>query len=147
MKKKTKIYPWKMYFHVLLGMFFLLPALLNAQNATVKVSGIVTDTNNEPLIGVSVAEKGTTNGAITDVDGKYSLTVRPTSTLRFSFISYKTQEVKVDGRKTINIRMEDDVQALKSLSDTERWIRKNSLLLYHTSPVRIFSISAVWTLP
>ena len=54
MKKKTKIYPWKMYFHVLLGMFFLLPALLNAQNATVKVSGIVTDTNNEPLIGVSV---------------------------------------------------------------------------------------------
>lgn len=55
MKKKTKIYPWKMYFHVLLGMFFLLPALLNAQNATVKVSGIVTDTNNEPLIGVSVA--------------------------------------------------------------------------------------------
>ena len=47
MKKKTKIYPWKMYFHVLLGMFFLLPALLNAQNATVKVSGIVTDTNNE----------------------------------------------------------------------------------------------------
>ena len=66
-----------MYFHVLLGMFFLLPALLNAQNATVKVSGIVTDTNNEPLIGVSVAEKGTTNGAITDVDGKYSLTVRP----------------------------------------------------------------------
>ena len=90
MKKKTKIYPWKMYFHVLLGMFFLLPALLNAQNATVKVSGIVTDTNNEPLIGVSVAEKGTTNGAITDVDGKYSLTVRPTSSLRFSFISYKT---------------------------------------------------------
>ena len=50
MKKKTKIYPWKMYFHVLLGMFFLLPALLNTQNATVKVSGIVTDTNNEPLI-------------------------------------------------------------------------------------------------
>ena len=77
MKKKTKIYPWKMYFHVLLGMFFLLPALLNAQNTTIKVSGIVTDTNNEPLIGVSVAEKGTTNGAITDVDGKYSLTVRP----------------------------------------------------------------------
>lgn len=115
MKKKTKIYPWKMYFHVLLGMFFLLPALLNAQNATVKVSGIVTDTNNEPLIGVSVAEKGTTNGAITDVDGKYSLTVRPTSTLRFSFISYKTQEVKVDGRKTINIRMEDDVQALNEV--------------------------------
>lgn len=104
-----------MYFHVLLGMFFLLPALLNAQNATVKVSGIVTDTNNEPLIGVSVAEKGTTNGAITDVDGKYSLTVRPTSTLRFSFISYKTQEVKVDGRKTINIRMEDDVQALNEV--------------------------------
>ena len=115
MKKKTKIYPWKMYFHVLLGMFFLLPTLLNAQNATVKVSGIVTDTNNEPLIGVSVAEKGTTNGAITDVDGKYSLTVRPTSTLRFSFISYKTQEVKVDGRKTINIRMEDDVQALNEV--------------------------------
>ena len=115
MKKKTKIYPWKMYFHVLLGMFFLLPALLNAQNATVKVSGIVTDTNNEPLIGVSDAEKGTTNGAITDVDGKYSLTVRPTSSLRFSFISYKALEVKEDGRQTINIRMEDDVQALNEV--------------------------------
>ena len=40
MKKKTKIYPWKMYFHVLLGMFFLLPTLLNAQNATLaQISG------------------------------------------------------------------------------------------------------------
>ena len=49
MKKKTKIYPWKMYFHVLLGMFFLLPTLLNAQNTTIKVSGIVTDSSNDPI--------------------------------------------------------------------------------------------------
>ena len=103
------------YYNLLLMACLLLSLSLIHIYATVKVSGIVTDTNNEPLIGVSVAEKGTTNGAITDVDGKYSLTVRPTSSLRFSFISYKTQEVKVDGRKTINIRMEDDVQALNEV--------------------------------
>lgn len=115
MKKRIKIYPWKMYLLVLLGMFFLLPALLNAQTTTIKVSGIVTDTNNEPLIGVTVAEKGTTNGTITGIDGRYTLNVRPHNSLRFSFISYKTQEVGIEGRTSINVKMEDDIQSLSEV--------------------------------
>jgi hypothetical protein len=58
-----------------------------------RVSGVVTDINDEPIIGANVVEKGTTNGIVTDVDGKFSLTVSENATLQVSFIGYITQEI------------------------------------------------------
>ena len=76
------------------------------------VTGIVTDLNGEPVIGANIVIKENNTGTITDINGQFSLDkVAGNATLVFSYIGYKTQEVKVDGRKTINIRMEDDVQA------------------------------------
>ena len=58
------------------------------------VNGLVVDVNGEPVIGASVVEKGTTNGGITDINGKFTLNVKPGSTLQISFVGYQTQEIK-----------------------------------------------------
>ena len=81
---------------------------LFAQN---KVSGKVTD-NIGPVIGASVMEKGTNNGAITDLDGNYTITVRPGATLVFSSIGYATQEIAVGSQSVINVVLGEDTQFL-----------------------------------
>ena len=81
---------------------------LFAQN---KVSGTVTD-NVGPVIGASVMEKGTSNGAITDLDGNYTITVRPGATLVFSSIGYATQEIAVGNQSVINVVLGEDTEFL-----------------------------------
>ncbi|MBQ8673228.1 MAG: TonB-dependent receptor [Bacteroides sp.] len=91
-----------------LAVFLLCSTLAFAQS---RVSGTVTDKSGEPLIGVNVLEKGTTNGCITDIDGKYSLNVARGKTLVFSFIGYTTQEVKVN-QNTLNVTLAEDAKLL-----------------------------------
>lgn len=81
-----------------------------AQN--IQVAGTVTDSQGEPVIGVSVAVKGTTTGAFTDIDGAYSISAPNNATLVFTFLGMKTQEILVDGKSSINVKMEDVTQAL-----------------------------------
>ena len=76
-----------------------------AQNA---VSGKVTDASGEPLVGVNVLVKGTTTGAMTDLDGIYALNVPNNATLVFSCIGYATQEIAVAGKKTVNVQLAED---------------------------------------
>lgn len=77
-------------------------SMVFAQNS---ISGSVVDSENQPLPGASVVEKGTTNGTTTDFDGKYSLTVGDNATLVFSFIGYTSVEVAVSGQSIINITL------------------------------------------
>ena len=86
----------------------LATAALFAQN---KVSGIVTD-DIGPVIGASIMEKGTQNGAITDLDGHYEITVKPGATLVFSSIGYATQEIAVGSQKVINVILSEDAEFL-----------------------------------
>ena len=80
------------------------------------VSGVVKDVAGEPLIGVSVLEVGTSNGAITDLDGKYTLTLtKSKSVLAFSYIGYVQQNIHVDGRKNITVVMKDDAIGLQEV--------------------------------
>ena len=77
------------------------------------VSGKVTDSNNQPLPGVTVILKGTTIGTVTNDEGKYSITqVSDNSTLQFSFVGMKTQEVMVAGENTISITMTEETIGL-----------------------------------
>lgn len=76
------------------------------------VKGTVTDGIGEPLPGVSVVVKGTTNGTITDVNGKYSIQATAKDILSFSYVGMSDQEIKVAGQTTINVVMKDDVAAL-----------------------------------
>jgi TonB-dependent starch-binding outer membrane protein SusC len=72
----------------------------------IRVTGRATDAaDGSPLVGVTVQEKGTNNGTITDIDGNFELTVAPTATLVISYVGYSTQEIGVDNRTTINIAM------------------------------------------
>ena len=81
------------------------------------VSGIVTDSKNEPLIGVNVTIKNaSTTGTITDIDGKYSLEIPSgNSVLVFSYIGYSTQEVKVSNQSVVDIVLKDEMQALEEV--------------------------------
>ena len=84
-----------------------------AQNS-ITVSGTITSAPDQmPLPGVNVIEKGTSNGTMTDFDGKYSLKVSsPDAVLVFSYVGYKKQEVRVSGRKIINAKLEVDQNSL-----------------------------------
>ena len=82
-----------------------------AQAQTVKVTGKVTDNLNEPMIGVSIVEKGTTNGCITDIDGNYTLNVNQGATIIFSYIGYVTQE-KQAVAGVMNIVLKEDSETL-----------------------------------
>ncbi|MDX9881779.1 MAG: TonB-dependent receptor [Prolixibacteraceae bacterium] len=79
------------------------------------LSGSVTDTSGQPLPGVSVVVKGTTTGTITDFDGKYRLSVPGGSTLVFSFVGMKTQEIIVSGKDQINVVMVEESIGLEEV--------------------------------
>lgn len=89
-----------------------IPAVQVVQQQKQSISGVVKDAAGEPVIGASVLEKGTTNGTITDFDGKFSLSVVPGTTLIFSYIGYKPQEVKVVQGQALNVILKEDTEVL-----------------------------------
>lgn len=87
-----------------------------------KVTGIVNDEFG-PVIGASVVEKGTSNGVVTGLDGKFSLNVKPGATLIISFVGYKQQEVKA-GNAPLNIVLEEDSKMLSEVVVTALGIKR-----------------------
>ena len=86
-----------------------------AQNITVK--GVISDgQTNEPLMGVTVREKGNkTNGAVSDLDGNYSISVKSNATLVFSYMGFKDEEIAVQGRRSIAVTMHSESKVLDEL--------------------------------
>jgi len=76
-----------------------------SENNAIRITGKITGENNEPLNGVSVIEKGTTNGTVTGTDGVFSLTVAPEATLIVSFIGYEMQEVPVKNQSIVDVKL------------------------------------------
>jgi len=83
--------------------------------AQVSVSGVVTDEGGNTLPGVNVFEKGTTNGTITDLDGRYRLNVQNGATVTFSFMGYDEQEFTVSGTKQINVVLKESTQEIEEV--------------------------------
>lgn len=97
--------------HLLFVVGILFAMAASAQQLTVK--GTVKDAAGEPIIGANVMMKGTTNGTITDLDGRYSVSgVTSSSVLTFSFIGYRNQDVPVKSQREINVVLVEDAQAL-----------------------------------
>lgn len=92
-------------------------------SAQIQIKGTVVSANDsEPMIGVAILEEGTSNGRITDLNGNYSIQVsNSNATLTASFIGYKTQTVKVNGRSVINFRLEEDTQVLDEVVVCRLW--------------------------
>lgn len=98
-------------FHLVLLISFL--SVTAAWSQTKTVTGKVTAAEDgTALPGVNILEKGTNNGAITTVDGTYSITVNEGAVLAFSFVGYQTTEVPVGNQTTVNVALEGDVTAL-----------------------------------
>jgi TonB-dependent starch-binding outer membrane protein SusC len=91
-------------------LFLLLLSIgqLAAQTSTIAINGTVTD-GKEPLVGASITEKGTQNGAVADLDGNYKLTVKSRkAVLVVSFVGYKSKEVTVENAQILNIQLDAD---------------------------------------
>lgn len=97
-----------------------LPGRANAESSAIVnevlqssvVKGVVKDSNGEPLLGVNVLVKGTTIGAVTDIDGNFSFEAPAGCTLVISYIGFESQEVKVKGYAPLNIILKEDSEAL-----------------------------------
>ncbi len=108
---------------ILLLSFFALMA--NAQK--IKVSGTVVDgQTQEPLMGVTVIEKGTSNGTVTDIDGKYSITVASKAILNLSFMGFATEQVAVNGRSVVDVNMKPESKQLDELVVIGYGVQKKS---------------------
>lgn len=77
-----------------------------------EVTGIVTDSSGEPLVGVTVKLKGSTQGAVTDMDGKFSLPAKAGDVIVVSYIGYVPQEIRLKDTKMLRILMKEDVELL-----------------------------------
>ncbi|MDR0536688.1 MAG: TonB-dependent receptor [Tannerellaceae bacterium] len=80
-----------------------------------RVTGIVTGANGEAIIGANVLEKGANNGVITDLDGKFALTVSSGAVLQVSYIGYIVQEVRVGNQTALHITLAEDTKALEEV--------------------------------
>lgn len=81
----------------------------------ITVKGKVIDSNGEPLVGVSVAVKGTTLGVMTDIDGNYSITTDSNATLVFSYIGFISQSKSIGNQTTINITLVETAQTMQEV--------------------------------
>ena len=96
----------------LLLLTLFLTLCLNLRGQDITVTGKVTDSSGEPLIGAAVVVDGTTNGIMVDIDGAYSLNVPSDAVLSFEMLGYMTQKIPVSGRSVINVVLTEDTQKL-----------------------------------
>ena len=111
-------------FRILLLCSILLCSFTIVQAQT--ITGVVKDANNEPIIGASVAVKGTTTGTLTDIDGNYKISAGSSSVLVFSFIGYNSKEVPVGSQSIINVVLQESSQQLEEVVVTALGIKKDS---------------------
>lgn len=123
---------------MILIVLFVIGACTNLVWAQTKtVTGTVIDKDaNMPLIGANVVVKGTTNGTVTDLDGKYSLDVNPSDVLVFSYLGMETKNEPVNNRSVINVDMRADSQKINEVVVTAMGLeRKSKSLTYATQNV------------
>ena len=99
--------------YIMAAMATSIALTVNAQS--IKVTGTVVDSSNEPIIGAYVKVKGTSKGAVTDLDGKYTIDADKNATLEVSYVGMANQEVKIGSRSQINFVMKDDANDLNEV--------------------------------
>ena len=104
------------------------PVTSQGSQKTKKITGTVTDTKGEPVIGASVLVKGAGTGTVTDVDGNFTLDAPADALLAVSYIGYKTQEVKVGNKNSYSIQLQDDTEVLDEVVVVGYGVQKKSSL-------------------
>lgn len=113
--------------------FFILcfSNIVFAQNKSLQ--GFVKDSDNQPLVGVNVVEKGTTNGSVTDINGSYLIYVPEGATIVFSYIGFSGQEVIWDGHSSLNIVLREDAELLEEVVVTALGIKRSTKALSYST--------------
>ena len=114
-----------------------------AQNVTVR--GQVKDDAGEPLMAAAVAQVGTGNGTVTDMDGNYSITVPSNASLQFSFMGYVTQTISVNGRSVINVTLSEDEELLDEVVVIGYGVQKKSDLTGAVASVNADALKKIGT--
>ena len=123
------------------ALMFLLSAMVSVTMLaqSVAVTGTVIDAdNNEPLIGVSVLEVGTTNGTVTDLDGNFTLTVGSAATLQLSYVGYNTQEITVGKNHNLGtITLKAETVGLEDVTVT------GQIAVQRKTPIAVSQVTAL----
>ncbi len=108
-RKTTRFY----YLKSLLVMLFVLGNSLIYAQSNIISGTVIAEDSGDPLPGVTILVKGTSNGAVSDFDGNYSIDVKtPNAVLAFSYVGFVTQEINVAGKKTINVTLKPSLESL-----------------------------------
>lgn len=119
---------------LMLFVLFLIGTCTSVLWAQKKVSGMVTDKEAKmPLIGANVVVKGTTNGTVTDLDGKYVIEVKDNAVLQFSYLGMNTVDEPVNGRTVINVDLSSDSQKIDEIVVTAMGIERQSKSLTYSA--------------
>ena len=114
------------------------------ETPTKKVSGIVIDENNEPLIGVNIKVEGSSEGAITDIDGNFNIMAPQGSTLSFTYVGYTPQTVKITDKNIYEIRLASDTKQLNEVVVTALGIkREQKALSYNVQQVKSDQLTTI----
>ena len=120
-------------FLVFLLLFVACSSSVFAQSKT--ISGVVTSAG-EPLIGASIAEKGTTNGTITDIEGRFSIKVAPNATLQVSYLGYETRSIDVKDQTFLDIELQEAVNMLDEFVAIGYGVQQKKLITGATVQVK-----------
>lgn len=120
---------------LIIAAIVLIPGLAWAQAQTVR-GKVIDGTTQEPLIGVSVVEAGTTTGTITDIDGNFTLSASPDGTLRISYVGYTTREIPINRRTTIEVSLAEDNTLLDEVVVVGYGVQKKATLSGSVTSVR-----------
>ena len=120
-------------------LLFLFCAMVSIAISAQSISGTVIDAdNNEPLIGVSILEVGTSNGIVTDLDGNFSLTVQEGAKLQLSYVGYVTQEIKVGKRIHLGtIELKPEAVGLQDVTVT------GQIAIQRKTPIAVSQVTAL----
>lgn len=132
----------------LFSVLFMLGITFTMFSQNIQVKGVIAGQDNEPLPGVNVVEKGTTNGTTTDIDGQFSLHVPTDAVLLISYVGYENQEVSVSGKSSFHLVLRENTQLLDEVVVIGYGVQKKSVVtasiakvtaddLSGTAPVRM----------
>lgn len=140
-KKRSR----KIFFLILSLSFIYMTNLMatNQQSANLKVVGVITDETGEKLIGVSIVEKGTTNGTVSNIDGKFELHVNPNAILIFTYIGYKPQSVKITKQENLRIALQENSRSLDEVVVVAYGTQKKANLTGSVSSVKFDDVASM----
>lgn len=113
-----------------------MPSSLSTQQSKHRITGTITDKQGEPIIGANVAQKGTTNGTITDIDGHFTMELPQNATLLISYIGYIPKEVSIGTQTNISATLQEDVKAIEEVVVVGYGVQKKSVVTGAISSVK-----------